>query len=42
MQVTIGWKSVSLPAMPILPFHFGSASCMAEVGSWLGVSSDVL
>src|SRR5580704_17932298 len=40
--VTMGWKSVSDPARASLPFHFLSASCMAEVGSWLSLSSDVL
>ena len=38
----MGWKSVSAPARAILPFHFGWARSMAEVGSWLGLSSEVL
>ena len=29
-------------ARAILPFHCGWASCMAEVGSWLGLMSEVL
>src|ERR1700733_5961656 len=41
-EVTMGWKAVSPPAMAILPFHWGWASCMAEVGNWLGLISDVL
>ena len=38
----MGWKSVSPPAMAILPFHCGWASCMAEVGSWLALISEGL
>ena len=38
----MGWKSVSAPARAIFPFHFGWARSMAEVGSWLALSSDVL
>ena len=38
----MGWKSVSVPARAIFPFHFGSARSMAEVGSWLALSSEVL
>ena len=42
MLVTIGWKSVSPPAMPIRPAHLGSASSMTDFGSCAGVSCEVL
>ena len=42
MLVTIGWKSVSPPEMPMRPAHFGSASSMTDFGSWPGVSCEVL
>ena len=33
IEVTMGWKSVSLGARPSLPFHLGSARSSTEVGS---------
>ena len=42
MLVTIGWKSVSPPAIPIRPAHLGSASAMTDLGSCAGVSCEVL
>ena len=41
-DVTMGWKSVSPAAKASFPFHWGSASYITEVGSWLGSSSRVL